>query len=134
MRHKNVTANRHGSGGPEVGGHGTGYAGNGLSQFSRAMASGGEFAGKRTPKPTGGHHYIPPPRPLSVAQIKKRKRRVAPTDPLELIFFHEKLLDKLRDRLLTATDIGKLDKIRRSIEVKSEYLERLRAEFVRARQ
>jgi hypothetical protein len=126
MRHRNK--NKLGTGGPEIELADHGYSGNGLSEFSRHAAAGpGD-----TPRLPRKYGRIIPKAPRSATPRKRRKR--IPATPIAMIDHHTKLLGKLRDKLASATNIETLAKIRRRIEVKSDYIARLHAEFVESRQ
>jgi hypothetical protein len=127
MRNRNRNASgQHGTGGPELTEHADGYSGTGLSQFTLHAANGGN-GGTRRPRKFG--RVVPK---LPRCTPKMRRKRI-PATPIAMIEHHEKLLAKLRDRLLTEHITERLDRLRRSIQIKSEYLERLRIEFVESR-
>jgi|SRR5579862_3606932 len=126
MRHGN--RNKLGTGGPEIELADPGYAGNGLSEFSRHAAFGMGDHPRRPRK--FGRIVDKAPRGSTV---RKRRKRI-PATPVAMIDHHTKLLGKLRDKLASATNIETLAKIRRRIEVKSDYIARLHAEFVESRQ
>ncbi|WMT75069.1 hypothetical protein [Bradyrhizobium sp. Ash2021] len=89
--------------------HGVGYSASGESEFSRRAAS------------------VPNVKMPSYAVSKPKLR--GPLSRPEVIAENERELLKLRDRIRLATDPAKLAKLKKNLNIKMSFVEKLRAEL-----